>query len=103
MKAIEYKSSNKMPVFRFWYKGSHRHPVRRTCLVLKTTAKIITAYELREGNEVRLLPKAPIKTYRRDKIAKGKNLRTNHPLRKKKPEKTTLICKSLIDILESGI
>jgi hypothetical protein len=59
----------KQPVARFFYKGNnHSHPVRRTVLIIKTSKKIITGYELREGDVVHSLDEAPIKSYRRDRI-----------------------------------
>ena len=58
------------PLYRFWYKGkSHSHPVRRTVLVFRTTDTHIFGYEVRSGNMTIPYESAPIKTYRKDKIA----------------------------------
>lgn len=100
---LKYKIIETMPVARFFYKGSHSHPVRRTILITESNQNYLFGYELREGNTVRIAAKAPLKSYRRDKIAKGGNLRLENPLRKLIPTKSTLIRKPLLNILEIGI
>ena len=45
----EYQFIENRPVARFFYKGDHTHPVRRTILIIETTDKLITGYEMREG------------------------------------------------------
>lgn len=99
---MKYTVLRTLPVAKFFYKGTHTHPVRRTVLVIETNGKMITGYELREGNEVRQLNKAPVKSYKRNKIAITSQLRTDNPLRKKKPS-STLRREGLIDLLENGI
>lgn len=99
---MKYEIIEKNPVARFWYKGNHTHPVRRTVLIIEQDDKLIRGYELREGNETRIAQKAPVKTYRKDKIAKGTSLRANNPIRKLYPNKSTLILKPLINIIEIG-
>jgi len=64
-----YEISRNQPVARFYYQGSHSHPVRRTILVIESTANLLTGYELREGSTVRQYRNAPIKSYRKDLIA----------------------------------
>jgi hypothetical protein len=59
----------KKPVARFYYKGHHTHPVRRTVLLTDVTEDLVRGYEIREGSEVRGLVQAPIKSFRRDRIA----------------------------------
>ena len=59
----------KKPIARFYYQGSHTHPVRRTVLLIQATPKYIRGYELRDGSVVRDFKDAPIKTYRRERIA----------------------------------
>ena len=100
---MKYKIINNLPVAKFFYKGNHSHPVKRTILVINSNLNSITGYELREGIIIRKLSKSPIKTYKRQKIAKGKNLRLDSPLRKKLANKSTLIRKGIMNLLETGI
>jgi len=99
---MKYNLVENYPVARFWYKGTHTHPVRRTVLVTESTKTHLSGYELRDGNIVRQAINAPVKTYTRKKIAKGRNLRA----RQKSVinlSKTTLVRKSLMSLIESGI
>ena len=99
---MKYDLVENVPVARFWYKGNHTHPVRRTVLVTESTKTYIKGYELRDGNVVRTASKAPIKTYNRSRIAKGMNLRTEQ--RKASGlTKSTLVRKPLIDLIEVGV
>lgn len=100
---MSYKLAKTLPVARFFYKGNHSHPVKRTVLVIESDRNILTGYEIREGAEIRKLGKAPIKSYRRDRIAKGKNLRSDSQQRAKMPTKSTLVRKQILDLLENGI
>jgi hypothetical protein len=100
---MKYEIVKTLPVARFFYKGNHTHPVRRTVLVTESTKDFIKGYELRNGNLVKNAEKAPIKTYKRNKIAKGASLRLDNPMRKLSPNKSTLVRKPLIDIIASGI
>ncbi len=99
---MKYDIVRNTPVARFWYKGTHTHPVRRTVLVIESTKEYIRGYELREGRTVRTAAKAPVKTYRRDRIARGASLRVDSPIRKLYPQKSTLVRKTLLDVIESG-
>jgi len=97
---MKYNLVDNVPVARFWYKGNHTHPVRRTVLVTESTRDYIKGYELRDGNIVRVASKAPVKTYKRSKIARGANLRK----RQKAPlNKSTLVRRPLLDLIESGV
>jgi hypothetical protein len=89
------------PVARFYYKGNHTHPVRRTVLLVEATEDHIRGYELREGNAVRNGSEAPFKTYLRSNIAKCSSLRSDNPL-KKKGNKSTLVRKNLMDVIIAG-
>jgi hypothetical protein len=100
---MKYEIKSKLPVARFWYKGTHTHPVRRTVLVTAQDDNSITGYELREGNEVRPGKTAPIKTYLRSKIAKTSSMRLDNPLRYAKSERTTLVRRPLMDLIVEGI
>lgn len=101
----DYKLVKSSPVAFFYYKGSHSHPVRRTVLVITTTVHLITGYELREGSEVRNYSKAPIRSYRRNKIARVKQC--GRRLRKRveptQLDRTTLQRVSLVDFVKRGV
>jgi hypothetical protein len=97
---MKYDLVDNVPVARFWYKGNHTHPVRRTVLVTESTKTYIKGYELRDGNIVRTASKAPIKTYTRSKIAKGLNLRNKQ---KTNLTKTTLVRRPLMNLIEVGV
>ena len=99
--SISVKKNNRYA--KFWYKGSHSHPVRRTILIKTMTDKYIEGYELREGNRVRTPSKASLKKYCRTKIACYKNLRLDNPLRKKEPNRSTLRIYSSNLIVTSGV
>ena len=101
-KKMKYKLVRNFPVAKFFYKGTHTHPVRRTILVVEQTREYLRGYELREGRIVRSAGKAPIKTYSRDRIARGNSLRVDSPIRKSHPNKTTLVRKPLLDLIETG-
>lgn len=99
---MKYELVKTLPVARFWYKGHHTHPVRRTVLVTDSNRDFIRGYELRDGNIVRTAAKAPIKSYRRDKIARGNDLRADSTLRKMLAKKSTLVRRPLMDVVEIG-
>jgi hypothetical protein len=87
----------KKPVARFYYQGSHSHPIRRTVLVIEETDTYLTGYEVRCGNTVRsvtqLMEEQAVRTYRKDKIAKWgdySRLRQTSRTFLKDPDKTTL-------------
>jgi len=66
---VQYPILRKKPVARFYYKGNHTHPVRRTIVLTEVTDDLIRGYEIREGSTVRKLTEAPIKSFRKDRIA----------------------------------
>ena len=78
-----YPFVKSLPVAKFYYQGSHSHPVRRTVLVTESTPAFIRGYEVREGSETRPFTKSKIKTYTRSKIAVvgqcGRRLRKRTP------------------------
>lgn len=51
---MKYDVVSNLPVARFWYKGNHSHPVRRTVLITQQDSESITGYELREGSKTRV-------------------------------------------------
>lgn len=104
MKRKEYNLVKNLPVLRCYYPGGHSHPVRRTGLIIESNDTHIVVYELREGNIVRSFEDAPVKTYRRDKIARlkqcGRRLRNRTP--KEKLNTTSLKRTSLLDLIRNG-
>ncbi len=92
-----YQPVRCLPVARFFYKGSHSHPVRRTVLVIESKPKYFRGYELREGSVVRPLKDAPIKTFSRRKIADEKRARNNTARRIK-----TMTRVGLLDLVKTG-
>lgn len=72
---MKYETIRNRPVAKFFYKGTHGQPIRRTVLITETDKGIIKGYEVREGNVVRDADDAPIKSFRKDKIAKFCQLR----------------------------
>lgn len=102
----KYKLVNKYPVAKFYYKGSHSHPVRRTVLVTESNEKLIIGYEIRAGSEVYAPSKAQIKSYSRSKIAKIKQLRASmkrdKTILETGPESSTLKRMKLSEFLFTG-
>lgn len=91
-----------MPVARFYYKGTHSHPVRRTVVIIENTKNYLRGYELREGASCRWLRNAPIKSYRKSRIAKWSDLGLNKH-RMPGPPITSLSRMKLLDLLKVGI
>ena len=75
MKAYELVKTQ--PIAKFWYKGSHTHPMLKVGLVIKerTNATMITMYVLKDGKQTFKPEDAPVRAFRRDKIAKYYSLR----------------------------
>jgi hypothetical protein len=100
-----YKLVKYRPVCYFYYRGSHSHPVRRTVLVVESNSRVITGFELREGSEVRSYNRAPVKSYRRQRIAQvkqcGRRLRKRVDVRQH--GNTTLQRVSLVDLVTRGV
>lgn len=105
---MKYRLLRNLPVAKFFYQGqSHSHPVRRTVLLTEATPTHIRGYELREGADTRIFRQAPIKSYRRDKIARINQLDRRRTLRKKAPKKqqkkSTLQRVNLVDLVVNGV
>jgi len=100
----DYPLVKALPVAKFYYQGSHTHPVRRTVLVTEVTTTTIRGYEVREGATIRPFTSAPVKSYTRNKIAKigqcGRRLRTRTPA--DLHAKTTLTRLGLVDFIKQG-
>ena len=102
----KYKLVNNYPVARFYYKGNHSHPVRRTVLVTESTDTFIRGYEVRTGDIIRQPNAAPVKTFLRRKIARVKNMRASQKrgwlIISRGPEVSTLKRSRLYDYLFTG-
>ena len=103
-----YSLVRNRPVARFFYRGKHTHPVRRTVLIVENNGKTFTGYELREGDMVRsTVDKAPVKSFRKDRIAaigeidKRRKLRQSTP--KKRQDQTTFTRSDLTSLVTDGI
>lgn len=98
-----YKLVSQRPAAKFYYQGSHSHPVRRTVLVIENRPNVIVGYELREGNETRTGAKAPIKSYRKSEIARyGDYSRIRTPKNKRRTQ-STLARSNLLSLLQEGV
>ena len=102
-----YELVRNQPVARFYYQGTHSHPIRRTVLVVEETDTHITGYEMRCGNEVRDVGEArkTVRTYRKDKIAKWgdySRLRQSSVGFMHKPEESTLCRESIMTMFTKG-
>lgn len=94
-------------VARFYYRGSHSHPIRRTVLVIEETDTHITGYEIREGAIVRNIneARACIRKYKKDRIAKWgdySRLRMSAKNFMNDPEETTLVRESIKTMFTKG-
>lgn len=59
-----------LPVWKFFYKGTHSKPVRTTLAVTEVNGDVVKGYVLRRGNEVfGRLQDAPIKSFRKSEMA----------------------------------
>lgn len=93
-----------LPVARFYYQGHHSHPVRRTVLVIESNSQWFRGYELREGSNVRNFGSAPVKTYRRNKVAKIKQCgRLKKRFSENELTLSTLKRKPLLDLITNGV
>lgn len=93
-----------LPVAKFYYKGKHSHPVRRTVLLIDASSKYLTGFELREGSDTREFSNAPMKTFRKDRVANigqcGQRMRTR--VSKTRHEDTTLARVALLELVKGG-
>lgn len=84
-----------LPVWRFYYKGTHSKPIRTTIAVVSNTPKVVTGYVLRRGNNVcATLQDAKIHSFKKSEIAKCNQT--------SKPNKSTLTKHSIVDLIVSG-
>jgi hypothetical protein len=102
----EYEPVKTQPVARFYYQGSHSHPVRRTVLIVNETDTVITGYELREGRNIRTYADAVIRSYRKNRIANYgdySRLRKNRRNYNKNDSESTLVRTDLLDLVKTGV
>jgi hypothetical protein len=65
-----------LPVWKFFYKGSHSKPVRTTLAVIEVKGEIVTGYVLRRGNMVcNRLQDAKIASFKKSEIASANSKR----------------------------
>lgn len=74
-----------LPVWKFFYKGTHSKPVRTTLAVTEVTGDVVKGYVLRRGNTVfTRLQDAPFKSFSKSEIAStkdaGKSTLSKHTL-----------------------
>ncbi len=104
---LKYDIVEKDPVAKFYYKGSsHSHPVRRTILIIEDRPSLLIGYELRDGRETRTLDVAPVKSFRKDRIAKYGDydrLRRSLATYNKKATESTLKRLKLLELLTNGV
>lgn len=72
MKATKkYNIIGRLSLAKFWYQGqSHTHPVRREVILTGNSRTHLVGYEVRVGRDTTPVDVAPIKSYRKDKIAR---------------------------------
>ncbi len=81
-----------LPVWKFFYKGTHSKPVRTTLAVTEVNGDIVKGYVLRRGNEVcARLQDAPIKSFKKSDMATIRG-----------SSKTTLSKHTLTDLIVNG-
>lgn len=104
-----YNIAKRNPVLRFFYQGTNSHPIRRTVVKIEEDDKILTGYEMRKGNTVfNRLEEAPIRSYRKDRIATVRQLDARRPLRraairsKKSQAVSTLTRHTLEELVAKG-
>lgn len=63
-----------LPVWKFFYKGTHSKPVRTTLAVTEVNGDVVKGYVLRRGNTVfPRLQDAPFKSFKKSEIAPEKD------------------------------
>lgn len=100
---LKYEPITRKPYWKFYYTGTHSHPVSRTVVVTEVNENYFRGYEIREGASVRMIMDAPLKSYRFDRIAMSNQLRLSNKLSQLFPVKTTLRKISRRDLAKEGI
>jgi hypothetical protein len=87
-----YNLVRNLPVWKFYYKGTHSKPIRTTIAVVENKGNVVTGYVLRRGNEVcARLQDAKIASFNKKKIAPVKG-----------SKKTTLSKFNLTELIING-
>jgi hypothetical protein len=110
-KAKVYDLVSKKPVAKFSYHHpDHSHPIRVTILVIEETDKMLTGYQVREGNIKRdpseAVNESYVRSYRKDRIAKYGDyvrLRMSNKTFMKSGDESTLRRSSIITIFTEGV
>ena len=91
-----------LPVWKFFYKGSHSKPIRTTLAVVSNTPNVVTGYVLRRGNEVcARLQDAKIHSFKKSEIACLGQV-CSDAKKSSNSSKTTLTKHSIVDLIEMG-
>jgi hypothetical protein len=91
-----------LPVWKFYYRGNHTHPVRTTIAVIENTTNTVTGYVLRRGNDVcARLQDAPIRTFKKSEIASFNQI-DSRSKKSSTSSKTTLTKHNLVDLIVQG-
>jgi hypothetical protein len=81
-----------LPVWKFFYKGTHSKPVRTTLAVTEVRGDVVKGYVLRRGNVVfQRLQDAPIKSFKKSEMANTRG-----------SSRTTLSKHTLTDLIVNG-
>jgi len=104
----KYEILAKKPVAKFYYQGTHSHPIRRTVLLIEETDTFLRGYEFRAGNTVRSVSEAmsEIKTYRKDRIARWgdySRLRMSSRTFLNDPQQSTLQRLPIVTMFTDGV
>lgn len=107
MQTVKYDFVKTRPVARFYYQGSHSHPVRRTVILIEQTNDLIVGYEVREGYKTRSIKNAPVKTFKRSRIARVSQIDRKCSLRKRAEcgaelDRSTLVREDLASFVKTG-
>jgi len=87
-----YKLVRNLPIWKFYYKGTHSKPIRTTIAVVENKGNIVTGYVLRRGNDVvNRLQDAKIASFKKNEIAPVKG-----------GKKSTLNKLNLTDLIVQG-
>lgn len=92
-----------LPVWKFFYKGSHSKPIRTTLAVVAVTPTVVTGYVLRRGNEVApSLQTAKIQSFKKSGIACMGQVCADSR-KSKDANKSTLTKHSIVDLISNGV
>ena len=90
-----------LPIWKFYYKGSHSKQIRTTIAVTKNDKNIVTGYVLRRGNQVcNRLQDARIQSFKKSDIAR--NDQVDSLKSSKNSNDSTLNKYSLVDLVANG-